>query len=601
MEGEWSAGPIATGSEPSMDGERLFGATLGWAAAWLRGRGASVVSVFAFAVVASGSLASPALAATAITVSSTAGTLGVAGAGECTLRDALVVADGASNLALSTSAEPGGSGAAADCAGEVSGTGAPYTITLAARATYSLGSVDNYWFGPDGLPPVSTAVTIVGNNAMIARASGARAFRFFYVSGGLSGIPAGHLTLQQLNVLGGLASGGNADGGGAGAGMGGAIFDQGHLALNGVTLTDNAAVGGSGRVAALDAYVQQHFSGDPGSAGGGIGRNAFVNGRGGGFGGPVPGALGGRGGARDDGSRHAGGGGGFRAKDRGADGKRGGRGGGVGGFGSNGGDGGNGGDAGFSHGVDGAPYNGHGDQFGYGGQSFESIAGPLGAGGGGGVGGGGGFGGGGGGFGGGGGYSQELCARGCPGGRGGFGGGGAIGARGGFGAGSGVQGDGGGAGAGLGGAVFSLFGTVVISDVTISHNLASGGPSDTSAPSNRAAGEGPGGGVFNLDGSVSVTGSTITDNVAQGRSPAGGGIYSLAFGNSISAGGATTAMLSVASSTLNSNTGAGGRDDDLALNRVNGRHANTSSGTITGMSTIGISSTSGGAVLAPAG
>jgi hypothetical protein len=298
-------------------------------------------------------LASSALAATAISVSSTAGTLGVAGAGECTLRDALVVADIASNPALSTSAEPGGSGAGADCTGEVSGTGAPYTITLVAGATYSLDSVDNYWFGPDGLPPVSTVVTIVGNDPTIVRASASRAFRFFYVSGGLSGIPAGSLVLDQLYLSGGLAHGGSADGGGAGAGMGGAIFDQGQLALSGVTLTDNAAVGGSGHVPALDAYVQKVFSGDPGSGGGGIGRDAYVNGRGGGFGGLVPGARGGRGGARDDGSRYAGGGGGFRAQDRGADGRSGGRGGGPGGFGSNGGDG---GDAGFSHGNDGAPY-----------------------------------------------------------------------------------------------------------------------------------------------------------------------------------------------------------------------------------------------------
>jgi hypothetical protein len=100
-----------------------------------------------------------------------------------------------------------------------------------------LDSVDSYWLGPDGLPPVSTAVTIVGNSATIARASGSRAFRFFYVSGGRSGIPAGSLTLEQLSLSGGLAHGGNVDGGGAGAGMGGAIFDQGQLAPNGVTLS----------------------------------------------------------------------------------------------------------------------------------------------------------------------------------------------------------------------------------------------------------------------------------------------------------------------------------------------------------------------------
>jgi hypothetical protein len=53
--------------------------------------------------------------------------------------------------------------------------------------------------------------------------------------------------------------------------------------------------------------------------------------------------------------------------------------------------------------------------------------------------------------------------------------------------------------------------------------------------------------------------------------PAGGGIYSLAFGNSITTGGATTAMLSVTGSTVNANTGAGARDADLMLNQVNRR------------------------------
>ncbi len=77
------------------------------------------------ALMSLGSSASAAFAATTITVSSTAGTLGVGPAGQCTLRDALVVADTVSNPALSTGAEPGGSAAAGDCAGEVSGSGSP--------------------------------------------------------------------------------------------------------------------------------------------------------------------------------------------------------------------------------------------------------------------------------------------------------------------------------------------------------------------------------------------------------------------------------------------------------------------------------------------
>src|ERR1039458_9244293 len=57
-------------------------------------------------------------------------------------------------------------------------------------ATYTLNRVDDYWFGPDGLPPISAKVTIEGNSATITRsnATGTPRFRFFYVSGGLSGM-----------------------------------------------------------------------------------------------------------------------------------------------------------------------------------------------------------------------------------------------------------------------------------------------------------------------------------------------------------------------------------------------------------------------------
>jgi hypothetical protein len=72
-----------------------------------------------------------------IAVSSTAGTLGVAGKGSCTLRDAPVVADEASNPALRTGAEPGGRNASRDCSGRVRGSGGPYTIVLAARDVHA--------------------------------------------------------------------------------------------------------------------------------------------------------------------------------------------------------------------------------------------------------------------------------------------------------------------------------------------------------------------------------------------------------------------------------------------------------------------------------
>lgn len=177
-----------------------------------------------------------------------AGTLGVGPSGRCTLRDALVVADAPSDPALRTRTEPGGSRALRDCTGKVRGRGVPFRIVLSAGATYTLSQVDNFWFGQDGLPPISAPVTIVGNHATITRAAatGARTFRFFYVSGGLSEIPAGSLTLQNLTLSDGLAQGGNSDGGGGGAGMGGAVFNlDGTLTVSDSTIAGNVASGGS--------------------------------------------------------------------------------------------------------------------------------------------------------------------------------------------------------------------------------------------------------------------------------------------------------------------------------------------------------------------
>src|SRR5204863_3361763 len=108
-----------------------------------------------------------------------------------------------------------------------------------------LNAVDNDWYGPDGLPAISSDVTIEGNGAVIARDSAGPKFRFFYVSGGVSGLAAGALTLHNLTLSGGLAKGGDSNIGGGGLGAGGAIFNQGLVNLNGVTLANNEALGGS--------------------------------------------------------------------------------------------------------------------------------------------------------------------------------------------------------------------------------------------------------------------------------------------------------------------------------------------------------------------
>jgi hypothetical protein len=161
-------------------------------------------------------------------------------------------------------------------------------IELAAGATYTLAAPDNYWYGPDGLPAISSNLTIEGNGATLRRDPTLRTpFRLFYVSGGLSGLSAGDLTLHNLTLQDGLARGGNGFGlGGGGAGMGGAIFNQGTLNLNGVTLFGNTAQGGAGGT-----------NTSLGGGGGGIGSDGVGFSAddtfGGGFGGTFPGGSGG--------------------------------------------------------------------------------------------------------------------------------------------------------------------------------------------------------------------------------------------------------------------------------------------------------------------
>jgi hypothetical protein len=106
--------------------------------------------------------------------------------------------------------------------------------------------------------------------------------------------------------------------------------------------------------------------------------------------------------------------------------------------------------------------------------------------------------------------------------------------------------------------------------------------------------------MFNLDGSMRVRGSTIAGNVAFGGNPAGGGVYSLAFGNTIARGGATTASVSLAGSILYGNTGAAAGADDLALNRVKGKHSNASASTLISVSIVGAISRAHGATAARA-
>jgi hypothetical protein len=116
--------------------------------------------------------------------------------------------------------------------------GGSNTITLVAGTTFTLAAVNNTTDGATGLPVIAAndALTIVGNGDTIQRstASGTPAFRLFDVAGGAS------LILKSLTVQNGLAQG---DGSGAASAEGGAIYSQGTLTLNTVTVQNNTAQG----------------------------------------------------------------------------------------------------------------------------------------------------------------------------------------------------------------------------------------------------------------------------------------------------------------------------------------------------------------------
>ncbi|MER6996664.1 hypothetical protein [Streptomyces sp. NPDC000410] len=109
------------------------------------------------------------------------------------------------------------------------------TIDLAPKCTYTLTDANTVG-GPNGLPEITTAITLNGDKKTVierSSAAGTPAFRFFEVLG-----PNGDLTLNRLTLRNGSA------------GNGGAILVQGgaELAVNASHLTDNHAGGDGGAI-----------------------------------------------------------------------------------------------------------------------------------------------------------------------------------------------------------------------------------------------------------------------------------------------------------------------------------------------------------------
>jgi hypothetical protein len=118
------------------------------------------------------------------------------------------------------------------------------TISLAPGAMFSLSVMDNMGNGATGLPRITdgSGLTILGGAATIERSAalGTPAFRLFDVAPGAS------LTLRNLTLRGGMASSYLTPQGTLAVAQGGAIYNGGSLALDGVTLRNNAAQGYGG-------------------------------------------------------------------------------------------------------------------------------------------------------------------------------------------------------------------------------------------------------------------------------------------------------------------------------------------------------------------
>jgi len=153
------------------------------------------------------------LAAATITVTTTNPV--VAADGQCSLIEAI---DNANEVAATHADCPAGSGAD--------------IIELASSADYVLDQVNVTFNGPNGLPTISSAITVEGHDSTIRRAPAAPDFRLFTVNA------SGTLRLNDLTLR----------SGDPGAGFnGGALYnDLGRVELTRATVTENTAHSGGG-------------------------------------------------------------------------------------------------------------------------------------------------------------------------------------------------------------------------------------------------------------------------------------------------------------------------------------------------------------------
>ena len=129
---------------------------------------------------------------------------------------------------------------------------------------YPLTAVDNVIDGPNGLPSITSEITINGHQSTIRRLEGSAPFRIFHVA------KDGQLVLRRLSVENGLLKGGIS----RQEENGGGIFNHGELTLEESTVSGNtASIGSGGGISNWDSsatLINSTVSGNTASKGGGI-------------------------------------------------------------------------------------------------------------------------------------------------------------------------------------------------------------------------------------------------------------------------------------------------------------------------------------------
>jgi hypothetical protein len=145
---------------------------------------------------------------------------------------------------------------------QANASGQKNTILLEA-GTYTLMAVNNTAEGDNGLPMITSALTITGEGAattIIERRSDAPAFRIMVVAA------SGTLTLNKVTIRGGFTDLG-----------GGILNDGGVLTVTESTITNNQGLGGGSGLGNRGGIVTLTDSTITNNQGGGLGNNGTMN------------------------------------------------------------------------------------------------------------------------------------------------------------------------------------------------------------------------------------------------------------------------------------------------------------------------------------